>query len=285
MKSRRSFLGKVTGGVAAVSALRGIVDVEAGAKPPLGLQLWSVRAQLDNDLPGTLRQIKAWGIDEVEAAGFHGRTATDFAARLGDAGLRCRAMHVDWEVLDRGIAGALQDAEAVGATTLLAAYLPHRSTPYATREEILRAAASFAGWSRDCRAAGKRFAYHLHGQEFAPTPDGTLFDVLAQEAGPQVGFEIDVFWAVYGGVDPVALMGRYPGRFWYTHLKDMAKGVLPRETRDRPDANVALGTGQIDVKAVVAAGKKAGVEIHFLEDESADPLDQIPRSVAYYRSL
>ncbi len=116
-------------------------------------------------------------------------------------------------------------------------------------------------------------------------PGGTLFDLLVQEAGPEVGFEIDVFWAVYGGVDPVALMNKYPGRFWYTHLKDMAKGAVPRETRDRPEANVVLGAGQIDLKGVVSAGKKAGVEVHYLEDESADPVGQIPRSVAFYRSL
>jgi sugar phosphate isomerase/epimerase len=275
----------MTGGVAAVSALRGIVAADEKAKPPLGLQLWSVRAQLEKDLPGTLRQIKAWGIDEVEAAGFHGRTGSEFASLLKDAGLRCHTMHVGWDLLDKGMPGVLKDADAVGATTLLNAYLPHESRPYASREEISRAAAAFAKRARECKAAGKRFAYHLHGQEFGPAPEGTLFDVLAKEAGPEVGFEIDVFWVTFGGADPVALMNKYPGRFWYTHLKDMAKGVVPREARDRAEANVVLGTGQIDVRGIVAAGKKAGVEIHYLEDESADPVGQIPKSVAFYKSL
>jgi sugar phosphate isomerase/epimerase len=194
-------------------------------------------------------------------------------------------MHVPWDQLEKNMAGLLKDADAVGATTLLNAYLPHESKPHASREEILRAAGSFARWSAECRAAGKRFAYHLHGQEFGPAPEGTLFDVLAREAGPDVGFEIDVFWVTYGGADPVALMKKYPGRFRYTHLKDMAKGLAPSETRGRADANVVLGTGQIDVKAIVAAGPAAGVDIHYLEDESADPIGQIPKSVAFYRSL
>jgi sugar phosphate isomerase/epimerase len=257
MRSRRSFLGTMTGSVAAISALQGIVRADQRTKPPLGLQLWSLRAELERDLPGTLKQIKAWGIDEVEAAGFHGRSAAEFAGLLKGAGLRCQAMHVAWELLDKGMPGLLKDADALGATTLLAAYLPHDSKPSASREEILRAAAAFARWSTQCKAAGKRFAYHLHGQEFGPAPEGTLFDVLAKEAGPDVGFEIDVFWVTYGGADPVSLMKKHPGRFWYTHLKDMAKGVVPSEARGRPEANVVLGTGQIDVKGIVAAGPQA----------------------------
>ncbi len=282
MRSRRSFLGTMTGGVAAVSALRGIVKAAGPAKPPLGLQLWSVRAQLDRDLPGTLKQVKSWGFDEVEAAGLHGRTAAQFAAALQAAGLRCHAMHLDWEELEKDLAGVLRDANAVGATTIIQPSLPHKDRG-ATRDEILRAAAAFAKWSSQCKAAGKRFAYHTHGQEFGPAPEGTLFDVLAKESGPDVGFEFDVFWITVGGADPVKLMGQYPGRVWYTHLKDMAKPGSPG--RERRPANVALGTGQIDVKGIVAAGPAAGVEIHYIEDESADPLGQIPRSVAYYKSL
>ncbi len=98
--------------------------------------------------------------------------------------------------------------------------------------------------------------------------------------GPEVGFELDVFWVTTGGVDPLALMKKYPGRIWYTHLKDMTKG---NETG--ADAKVVLGTGKIDIAGVVKAGEAAGVEIHYLEDESRDPAAQIPQSVAYYKTL
>ena len=165
-------------------------------------------------------------------------------------------------------------------------YLPHQQKPHASREEILKAAGDFAKWSKQCRAAGKRFGYHIHGQEFGTAPEGTLFDVLAKESGPDVGFEADVYWVAFGGADPVALMKKYPGRVWFTHLKDMAKGVAPgSEAAHREESNVVLGTGQIDIKGIVAAGPKAGVEMHFIEDESADPAGQIPKSVAYYKSL
>lgn len=283
MTTRRSFLGAVAGGAAAATAFRGLAHAAGGTKPPLGLQLWSVRNMLAKDVPGTLAQVKAWGFDEVETFGPFG---AEIAPQLKAAGLKVRAMHIGYDRLTSDMAGVLRDADTVGATTVVNPYLPHQQKPKASREEILKAAGDFAKWSKQCRAAGKRFGYHIHGQEFGPAPEGTLFDVLAKESGPDVGFEADVYWVTAGGADPVALMKKYPGRIWYTHLKDMAKGVAPgSEAAHRAESNVVLGTGQIDIRGIVAAGPEAGVELHFIEDESADPAGQIPKSVAYYRAL
>jgi sugar phosphate isomerase/epimerase len=279
MTTRRSFLGAVAGGVAA-TASHGLARAASGAKPPLGLQLYSLRKALAKDVPGTLKQVKAWGFDEVETFEPFGAA---IASPLRAAGLKVPSMHIDFERLDKDMPGVLRDADAVGATTVLNPSLPHERFP-ATREEILKAASSFREWSKACRTAGKRFGYHVHGQEFGPAPEGTLFDVLAQEAGPDVGFEFDVYWIAYGGADPVALMKKHAGRVWFTHLKDMARGIVPTSpSAQREESKVVLGTGQIDIEGIVAAG--TGVEIHFIEDESADPVGQIPKSVAYYNSL
>jgi sugar phosphate isomerase/epimerase len=283
--SRRSFLGAVAGGVGATVALKGLAHAADSKKPPIGLQLWSLRDQFQKDLPGTLKQVKAWGIDEVESAGYYGRTVQEFAAALRSAGLRCRAMHRGFDELTQDFAGCLKDAEVIGAQTIVNPYLPHdRDQRYASREEIERAAAAFAKWGAEAKAAGRRFAYHTHGQEFGPAPEGTLFDVLARESGPDVGFEFDVFWITWGGADPIALMKSLPGRVWFTHLKDMAKGADP-DTRPGADENVVLGTGKIDVAGIVAAGPAAGVEVNYIEDESRDPMGHIPQSVAWYRNL
>ena len=281
MTTRRSFLGAVAGGTAAAAAFRGIAHA-GGEKPPLGLQLYSLRAALAKDVPGTLKQVKAWGFDEVETFGMFG---AEIAPQLRAAGLKARAMHIGFDRLDKDMAGVLRDADAIGATTILNPSLPHKAFP-ATREEVLTAAGAFAKWSKACRAAGKRFGYHLHGQEFGLAPEGTLFDLLAKESGPDVGFEFDVYWIAYGGGDPVALMKKHAGRVWFTHLKDMPRGLAPGAPEARQEASkVVLGTGGLDIKGIVAAGEAAGVEMHIIEDESADPIGQIPKSVAYYRSL
>jgi sugar phosphate isomerase/epimerase len=282
MATRRSFLGAVAGGAAAATALHGFARAAGGAKPPLGLQLYSLRRQLAKDVPGTLKQVRAWGFEEVETFEPFG---APIAPQLRAAGLKVPSMHVGFDRLGKDMPGVLRDADAVGATTVLNPSLPHKRFP-ATREEILRAASSFREWSQACRAAGKRFGYHVHGHEFGPAPEGTLFDVLAQEAGPDVGFEFDVYWIAYGGGDPVALMRKHPGRVWYTHLKDMPKGLRPGDPVALKDSSkVVLGTGGLDIKGIVAAGPAAGVEINYIEDESADPVGQIPKSVAYYESL
>jgi len=233
MTTRRSFLGAVAGGTAA-TAFHGLARAAGDAKPPLGLQLYSLRGMLEKDVPGTLGQVKAWGFDEVET---FGKSGAEIAPQLAAAGLKVRAMHIGFDRLEKDLAGVLKDADAAGASTILNPSLPHKALP-ATREEILDAAGAFAKWSKACRAAGKRFGYHLHGQEFGPAPEGTLFDVLARESGPDVGFEFDVYWIAFGGGDPVALMKKHAGRVWFTHL-----------------------------------------------NESADPVGQIPKSVAYYRTL
>lgn len=282
MTTRRAFLGSVTGGAAA-AVLAGRAPARAAGKPPLGLQLYSVRNQLKTDVPGTLKQVKAWGFEEVESFGVYG---APIAGALRDAGLRCSAIHVGYDRLTSDMAGVLKDADVLGVKTILNASLPHKAQPHASREEILKAAGDFAKWSKECRAAGKRFAYHIHGQEFGKTPEGTLFDVLAKESGPDVGFEADVLWVTVGGADPVKLMHQYPGRFWFTHLKDVAKGTVPGTAGlDYDRANVSIGTGLIDIKGIVAAAAAAGVEMHYLEDESPDVMTQVPQSVAYYKSL
>jgi sugar phosphate isomerase/epimerase len=280
MTSRRSFLGTLAAGVTAASALPRVAA--AAGKPPLGLQLWSVRNQLAKDVPGTLKQIKAWGFDSVETFGKFG---AEIAAELKAAGLKVEGMHVGFEQLG-DMSAALKAADVVGARTLVNPYLPHKQNPSASREEILTAAAAFEKAAKQCKAAGKRFAYHIHGQEFGAAPEGTLFDVLAKESGPDVGFEADVYWVVAGGGDPLALMKKYAGRVWYTHLKDMTKGIDPRSEKAHSEAaNAVLGTGQIDVKAIVAAAPAAGVDMNILEDESADPVGNIPKSVAFYKTL
>ncbi|HSD66417.1 MAG TPA: sugar phosphate isomerase/epimerase [Vicinamibacteria bacterium] len=282
MTTRRSFLGAVAGGTAAATAFHGLARAAGEPKVPLGLQLYSLRGMLAKDATATLKQVKAWGFDEVETFATFG---AEIAPLLKAAGLKARAMHIGFDRLDKDLPGVLRDADALGATTVLNPSLPHKAFP-ATREEVLTAASAFSRWSKACRAAGKRFGYHLHGHEFGPAAEGTLFDVLATESGPDVGFEFDVYWIAYGGGDPVALMKKHAGRVWFTHLKDMATGLAPGAPAARDEASkVVLGTGGLDVAGIVAAGPAAGVEMHFIEDESADPVGQIPKSIAYYQSL
>jgi sugar phosphate isomerase/epimerase len=284
MNTRRRFLQAMAGG-AGVAAL-GARARAATRRIPYGLQLYSLRHQLDKDVPGTLAKVKAMGFEDVETAGTYKMSVAGFAAALKTAGLQARSGHFPFERLRDDAAGVVRDAKTLGASFVACAWIPHEGT--FAREHVQKAADVFNGAARAAKAEGLRFAYHLHGYEFHPSPEGTLFDTLvAQTAKDGVNFEVDVLWAKAGGVDPAALIEKLAGRVPLTHLKDMKKGTAytPPVASLPDDTNVVLGTGSLDFPAILKASEKAGVEIHFLEDEHPESIAQLPHSLTYLRKL
>lgn len=251
---------------------------------PIGLQLWSLRESLPKDLPGTLARIRAMGFQEVEGAGLWGRTASDLRRALDAAGLRCRSAHMSYDRLRDNAAGAFEEARALGATWVVCPWIAAK----VTRDDILRAADVFNRAARAAAGAGMRFGYHCHGYEFLPSSEGTLFDTLARNTDPkQVEFQMDVFHAYFGGADPAALITQHGARVTSLHLKDLKKGVavVPGTSVGTPDVDVPLGTGQLDMPAILRAAIAAGTKLYYIEDESADPLTHIPMSVTYLESF
>ena len=195
-----------------------------GAQRPVGLQMWSLREYLPKDLAGTLAKIRAMGFREVEGAGLWKHTAGELRAALDAAGLRCRSAHMSFERLRDDAPGALAEAKALGASWVVCPWIPYEKE--FTRDLALKSAEAFNKLAMAAESAGLRFAYHCHGYEMLPAPEGTRFDTLAQNTDPKrVTFQIDVFHALYGGTDPVGLIKRYAGRVTSLHLKDLKKGA------------------------------------------------------------
>ena len=253
----------------------------------IGLQLYSLRHLFEKgDLTGTLAMVRRWGFTDVEAGGTYKLPAADFAAQVKKAGLRIVSTGADFNLLQKDVGSVIKEAHAFGAQQVMCAWIPHKDR--FSRADVDKAVPVFTTVGRAMRDAGLRFLYHVHGYEFQQGPDGTLFDALAKQT--EVGvvdFQMDVFWVVHGGGNPVELFARYPGRFPSTHLKDMRKGTkvgLP--TGDAPDdTSVVLGEGLIDIPGILRAANKAGVKFHFIEDEHPQSEKQIPRSLDYLASL
>jgi sugar phosphate isomerase/epimerase len=140
-------------------------------------------------------------------------------------------------------------------------------------------------------AAGIKFGYHPHGYEFVAngTAGETLLDDLIRSTKPEnVCYEMDVFWVLHGGANPVKLMEKYPSRWVALHVKDLRKGapILLPKPESAPDTdNVAVGGGEIDWKSVIGTAEKIGVTYYFIEDETPAPLENIPASLAYLKAL
>jgi sugar phosphate isomerase/epimerase len=292
MSSRRRFLTTVAAGLGA-SALRtswAIADdrpeIQTALGGPLGLQLWSLRESLPKDVPGTLAKVRAMGFREVEGAGLWGHTVKDLRAALDTAGLRCTSAHMGMDRLSGDLAGALAETKALGAIRVICPWIDHDKG--FARADALKTAETFNRFGKAAQDAGLRFGYHCHGYEFVPSTEGTLFDTLAGATDPaKVDFQIDVFHAYLGGGDPVGIIGKYKGRVTTLHVKDLKKGLPVKAGADLgpAEADVPVGSGQIDYPAVLRAAVKAGVATYYVEDESADPLGHIPQSVAFLEAF
>ena len=256
---------------------------------PLGLQLYSVRAAMRGDVPGTLARVRALGFRDVELAGTYGLSAPAFRRLLDSAGLRATSMHVGYDRLRDSLTAVLADARVLGTRNVGVAWIPHPSGPMTV--PLARAtAADFERWGKAARAAGVRFFYHVHGYEFQPDSAGVVpIDVLMRDTDPaDVTFEMDVFWTALPGADPVALLQKYRGRWRLMHLKDMRAGIVRNVQTGgaNPDsAEVPVGTGQIDYRAVLRTAREVGVERYYIEDETSDPFATIPQSTRWLRTV
>jgi len=284
--SRRSFVSSLVAATGAASLARAAADAPKLYGKPVGLQLYSLRNYLPKDVPGTLAQIRAMGFHEIEGGGDYKMGVEPFKAAVKSAGLKVTSAHFGYEDWQKNTDAQVARATAFDLKLAGCAWIPHKKE--FTRQDCLRAAVDFNRWGKAAKAAGQRFFYHAHGYEFSTSPDGTLFDTLMKETDPALVFvQADIFWLTHGGANPVALFDKYPRRWVSTHLKDMAKGTPTGLTTGSADveSNVPLGTGTIDWPSVLRAANKAGVEKHYIEDESSSVLAQIPKTLDYLRSL
>ncbi|MEN3340283.1 MAG: hypothetical protein V7647_3959 [Acidobacteriota bacterium] len=286
--TRRSFFGAIAA-TAVARAARAQTSPAPLPHPPggrLGLELYSVRNELKKDLPGTLKQVRGWGFEDVELAGFPAMSPEDTARALRAAGLRAISQFVDYERLRDDLPGVVRDARTLGLETVICGWIPHGKL--LTRADADGAVASFNKWGAAATRENLRLGYHIHGYEFVTSPDGTLMDTLFKGTDPKlVDYEMDVFWVVRGGGDPVALLNQYGSQIRIVHLKDIRKGTPTGITTGQaPDeASVALGTGTIDWSRVMAAAVRARVKWYLIEDEHPDAVRQIPLSLDYLRKL
>jgi sugar phosphate isomerase/epimerase len=260
-------------------------SVETVPRKAVGLQLYSLREQFKKDVGQTLDQVRAFGIANVELAGTYGFAPEKFKEQLDARQIKAVSGHFSYEQCRDDIEGVVRQAKVLGLEYAGCAWIPHKD-PF-DEKTCREAAAVFNRAGEELAKHGIKFFYHTHGYEFLPYRDGTLFDLLMAETKPEyVRIEMDVYWIVHPGQDPVQLLEKYGKRFELMHVKDMKRGT-PGGFTGQSDVtnNVALGRGIIDWPGVFRAAKKAGVKWYFIEDESPTSVEQIPQSLRYLETL
>jgi sugar phosphate isomerase/epimerase len=244
----------------------------------IGMQLYTVRRELEKDFEGTLKQVAALGYKEVEFAGYFKHKPAEVKAVLKRLKLDAPAAHISLAEL-RGDLGPLIDAaHTIGHKYLLVAWLPPEERK--TLDNYRRLADLFNEAGQTLQREGVQFAYHNHDFEFAPLEGQVPYDLLLERTDPNVvKLEMDLYWTVKGGANPVDYFERHPGRFHLLHVKDM--DATPR----RFFADVGRGT--IDFKSIFARSKRAGVRHYFVENDepSGSPFESLRVSFEYLRKL
>jgi len=273
-----------------IGAVRSSTGAPAGIGPsfkgPIGLQLYSLREQFAKDVPGTLDEVKGFGIKYAEVAGTYGMTPEKFKAELAARGIKPIGAHFGYERYRDEPEAVAAEAKALGLEYAGCAWIPHTGD---FNEKTCREAIAVFNKAGEIMAKhGLKFFYHVHGFEFQPFGQGTLLDLLFQETNPKfVNYEMDIFWIVFPGQDPVKLLEKYPNRWRLMHLKDMRKGTQTGALTGGTDVknDAALGQGLMDLPAILRAAKQVGVRWYFIEDESPWSEKQIPQSLRFLEQV
>jgi len=292
----------------------GATSVEANPlNLPIGLQLYTVGAEMDRDPAGTLKTVAAAGYKTVELSPLSKTPAKDLKKMVDDAGLKNPSGHYLLADLMSKLPEMIELAHLFGQEYMIVTVPwvadPSRFRPDPQGGEFALFLAIINGLTLDdwkwnaeqfnkvgeqVKRAGLQLGYHNHNFEWKKFGGVTAYDEFLRltDAG-LVKLELDCGWATVAGQDPIAYLTKYPERYRLLHVKDFKKGFTPSTTLAEKDAGAPvateLGRGTIDYARVFAAAKKG--EIHGLFVEQEPPFTEMPAleaikvNIAYVKAL
>lgn len=272
--SRRTFLG-----TAAACTVLSAIGRKAFANPlglPLGIQLYSVRQQMADDLDAALAAVAAAGYVEVEAAALPKKSAKEIRASLDKAGLRCVSAHHAFADLHGHLEEVIAFDKELGVRFIVCSSPGHSSNPPAdprvfTLDDWRYTAEQLNILGGQMAAYGVRCGYHNHTPEFRATAGEVPYFELMRLTDPRkVTFEMDCGWVIVGGMSPVELMKKYPHRISMLHVKDFKAAAAAPGATGEPKVT-ELGLGTIDYRPIFAtAARTQHIEHAFVEQEAFD---------------
>lgn len=231
----------------------------------IGLQLYSVRDSIQVNVPRAIQKVGAMGYSFVEAAGydngkFYGLPPLDFKALCEKNGLELFGSHTGQLLPDSANMAKVMswwDAcinahSAAGVKWIVQPFMGEDA--YTSLKTLKKYCDYFNTVGAKCNAKGIRFGYHNHSEELSKQIEGiTVYDFMLKNTDPsKVMFQMDLYWLVMGGKNPVDYFNKYPGRFELWHIKDKAE----------------LGaSGKMDFASIWAAAAKSGMKYGIVEVE------------------
>ena len=255
----------------------------------VGIIMGTARDLMRDNVEEGLIKLKGMGIKYIEGAGSRSMPRAQYKALLDKYDFDVVAGGVSFDKLESvdSVKVLIENLKFFGAEYAVCYWIPHQGDDF-TFADMQKGIAVFNKAGKQLAEAGISLLYHAHGYEFRPYPGpGTMYDYMMENTDPRyVNIEMDVFWMRNPGQDPAALLRKYPGRYPITHLKDRLIGSVDNlDGRQDKERNVVLGTGDVNIAAVMKAAKEMGVKYHFIEDESSRADVQLPMHLNFLRSL
>lgn len=288
---RRDFIKTTALATTAGMLLPACVSKELAQAKNIGLQLYTLRDVLPNDFQNTLKRVAEIGYKEVEAYGYNNGNIlstpyADFKMMLDDLGMRVSSGHYltgahsaeHVGTLQNGWEKACEDAKAAGQEYMIIAFLFPHERGGIDEYKVLCERLNKAG--EVCKQYGLKLGYHNHEFEFDNFDGQIAYDVMLQELEPSlVTMEMDLYWVVRAGHDPIKYFEKYPGRFELWHVKDMDK--------DNPAETAVAGEGSIDFEAIFHAAEQSGMKKFYVEQEhyKEAPLVCVEKSFDYVKGI
>jgi sugar phosphate isomerase/epimerase len=283
--TRRTFLQSTTALAAGAASLSAAKQHELKA---IGVQLYTVRDVIGENPGKILAEVSDIGYREAECTS---QKLDEVVEALKSTKLKPVSVHLDSSLWKKEQSEKLKlafaDAKMKGFDYAVYPYVPPQER--AGIEGMKRIAENLTQAAKDAHANGLQVCYHNHAFEFEPMGGTTPFEVLLSNTDPKlVGLELDIFWVVTGGHDPVELINKYRDRVHLLHLKDRAKPAQPHYNEQvTRDTFKEVGHGQIDIAAVLRASAEAQVKHYFVEQDATpgNPVDSLKQSFEYLHAL
>jgi sugar phosphate isomerase/epimerase len=274
--SRRDFLR--VSAIGAGLATLPLHAAEEDKKLPISVQLYTLRDLMKQDFDGTLRQVAELGYPAVEFAGFgpHGSKPKELRAFMDELGITCSGSHEGFGGVKKSPEGRAEFIKTLGGKHLTVPSLPKEFRD-GGKDGYQRFAAEMNKMGEAMAKVDCQLSYHNHNFEFKQADGKNLFEWMIAELDPKfVKLEVDVFWVKKGGVEPAEFIKQHSDYIALLHMKDMVDGKF-----------APVGTGSLDMKGIVAAGKEAGCDWYVVEQDRCDgsPLESIKTSIGSLTTL
>ncbi len=277
--SRRIFLKRGALAIAGSTLLSRSLFANAKPQSLVGVQLYSVRDEMEADPLGTLKQIAGMGYKNVEHANyrnrkFYGYAPTEFKKILSDLGLSMPSGHTvmgpkHWDATKKDFTDdwkyTVEDAATLGQSFVISPWLDQ--TLRQTKDDLKRYMEVFNKSGELCKKSGMKFGYHNHDFEFSQKFDGqTVYDIIMKNTDPDLVMQqLDIGNLYNGGANAAEIVKLYPGRFESLHVKDEIKA----ESGNEKFESTVLGKGIVNVKEVIDLIKKSSGAVHYIIEQES----------------